>query len=102
MEHIENRSHPRAARFIKLHFDKGTNYNCGAITKLLDRFDPIWGEKFRTFQDSRDDIVQSVSSVYTLRNSVAHGGSANRGIMGIIDLYRAAVELVDELRSTTR
>jgi len=87
------------ASFVKGHFRKGTNYNCEAIAQLLDRFDLQWGEKFRTFKKSRDDIVQI--SVYNLRNSVAHGGSGDRGIMGVIALYEAAQELVNELLSIT-
>src|ERR1700722_13009698 len=82
MDHVTDRAHPRVASFVKGHFRRGTNYDCEAIAQLLDRFDLQWGKKFRNFTNSRDDLVQSVNSVYTLRNSVAHGGSGNRGIKG--------------------
>lgn len=101
MDHVKNRAHPRIASFVKAHFRRGTNYDCEAIAQLLDRFDPQWGENFRNFKNSRADITEMVSSAYTLRNSIAHGGSANRGIRGVIDLYQAAQELVLGLLSAT-
>jgi RiboL-PSP-HEPN len=97
MERIENRAHPRVANFIRGHFRRGTNYDCEAISQLLDRFDLTWGEKFRQFRESRDDLVQAIGSVYTLRNSVAHGGSGNQGILGVAGLYIAAQEVIDGL-----
>jgi hypothetical protein len=101
MDHVTSRSQPRIASFIKGHFRRGTNYDCEAIAQLLDRFDVAWGDKFRTFKGSRDDIVQAVNSAYELRNSIAHGGTANRGIRGVIDLFKAAKEAVDALDSAT-
>jgi len=101
MNHVTTRAHPRVASFVKGHFRRGTNYDCEAIAQLLDRFDPRWGGKFRSFKDARDDIVQSINSAYTLRNSIAHGGTENRGLRGVVDLYRAAQEAVDALLSAT-
>jgi N-acetylglutamate synthase-like GNAT family acetyltransferase len=101
MDHVNKRAQPRVANFIKAHFRKGKNYDCEAIAQLLDRFDVEWGKKNRIFKSSRDDIVQSISSLYTLRNSVAHGGSGNPGIRGVVALHQAAQELVDELLSVT-
>jgi hypothetical protein len=101
MDHVNSRSQPRIASFVKGHFRRGTNYDCEAIAQLLDRFDPIWSHKFRAFKTSRDDIVQAVNSAYELRNSVAHGGTANRAIRGVMDLFNAAKEAVDALISVT-
>ena len=99
MDHVSARSRPRIAQFVKGHFKRGTNYDCEAITQLLDRFDIAWGNKFRAFRHSRDDVVQSVNSAYELRNSIAHGGTANRGIRGVLELFSAAKEAVDALVS---
>lgn len=99
MDHVNARSQPRIAQFVKAHFRRGRNYDCEAMAQLLDRFDTAWGDKFRAFRHARDDIVQSVSSAYELRNSIAHGGTANRGIRGVLELFNAAKEAVDALLS---
>ena len=85
----------REARFIRAHFRYGTNYSCEAIKQLLDRFDPNWGSKFADFTKSRDDVVQGIISVYALRNSIAHGGTASIGINGAMQFYLAAQAVIE-------
>jgi RiboL-PSP-HEPN len=101
MEKIERRAHPRVQNFIRGHFKIGTNYSCEAIAQLLERFDREWGEKFRTFLKSRDDLIDALRSAYELRNSIAHGGTGNRGLRGVQELYASAKEVVDALEAVT-
>jgi hypothetical protein len=42
-------------------------------------------------------LVESLKSAYELRNSVAHGGSGNRGLSGVLALFDAAKDVVDIL-----
>ena len=97
MDHVTSKAQPRIASFVKGYFKRGTNYDCEAIAQLLDRFDVDWGDKFRAFKASRYDIVQAVNSAYELRNSISHGGTANRAIRGVMELFKSAKAAVDAL-----
>lgn len=101
LERLSHRAHPRVIGFIKTHFKKGTNYNCEPICQLLERFDNAWAIKFRKFMTDNDNLVEALSSAYTLRNSIAHGGPANRGLSGVIELYDAASKVVEGLVKAT-
>jgi hypothetical protein len=101
MERIQRRAQPRVLSFVRSHFKRGTNYDCEAIAQLLDRFDVVWGRKFRGFFTARDDLVQALHSSYDLRNSIAHGGDANRGLLGVQELYVSAKAVIDGLEAAT-
>jgi Protein of unknown function DUF262/RiboL-PSP-HEPN len=101
MEKIEQRAHPRVQKFIRGYFKTGTNYNCDAIAQLLERFDLEWSEKFRDLLKTRDDLIEALRSAYALRNSIAHGGTANCGLSGVQELYRSAKEVVAALGAAT-
>ena len=98
---IAQRAHPRVQNFIRGYFKVGTNYNCEAIAQLLERFDVGWGSKFRSFLKTRDDLAEALRSAYDLRNSIAHGGTGNRGLRGVQDLYASAKEVVDGMEAAT-
>lgn len=101
MEKIALRAHPRVQKFVRDYFKIGTNYHCENIAKLLERFDTAWGRRFRDFLETRDDLVEAVRSAYELRNSIAHGGGANRGLRGVQDLYASAKDVVDAMENAT-
>lgn len=101
MEKIAQRAHPRVQSFIRGYFKIGTNYNCEAIAGLLERFDVGWSTKFRAFLKIRDDLVEALRSAYDLRNSIAHGGTGNRGLSGVQDLYASAKAVVDGMETAT-
>ena len=97
LERLSNRAHPRITQFIKSVFKRGTNYDCEAICQLLERFELKWSRDFRVFMHANDELVQSMNSAYTLRNSIAHGGDANRGLVGVKQLFSAALLVVEAL-----
>ena len=82
LERLRDRAHPKVVNFVKSHFKKGTNYNCEAICQLLERFEPDWRRKFKDFMENNEKEVDSLSSIYSVRNSVAHGG--NHGITATV------------------
>lgn len=61
-----------------------------------DRHDD-WGIKFRAFLKTRDVLVEALRSAYALRNSITHGGSGNRGLRGVEELYKCAKEVVGSI-----
>jgi len=101
MDKIKNRAQPRVLNFVRRHFQRGTNYDCETITQLLERFDLDWARRFRDFLGSRDDLVQSISSAYSLRNSIAHGATANPGVRRVTQLYGDAKTVIDGLFAAT-
>lgn len=90
------------ASFVKGHFKRGTNYDCEPICQLLERFDLDWSRKLRAFLTDNDDVVEGMSSAYTIRNSVAHGGDGGGGLKVVMDYYDAAKRLVDALVEATK
>lgn len=102
IDKVRKKAHPRVLRFVKTHLNRGANYECEAIAQILERFDVDWARNFRTFMKTRDDLVQSMASAYALRNSIAHGGTANRGIHGVNDLYLAASAVIEGMLAATR
>ena len=87
--------------FVKSHFRRGKNYDCIAITELLERFDAGWAKDFRVFCEENPRHVEAINSAYALRNSIAHGGDANRGMRGVQELYESALVVVTALEKTT-
>lgn len=102
LDRLSSRAHPRVNSFIKSHFRRGTNYDCEAICQLLERFDLDWSRRLRGALASRNNITESLSSAYTLRNSIAHGGDQNRGLRGVEDLYVDAKQLVEAMILATQ
>lgn len=101
LERLSYRAHPRVINFVKSHFKRGTNYDCEAIRGLLERLELDWANKFKLFMSDNSNLVSALESVYTLRNSIAHGGAASRGISGVIELYDGAQKIVDALITST-
>lgn len=101
LERLDRRAQPRVIQFVKSHFKKGTNYDCSAIESLLQRFDEGWYNNFHSFVEKNPDIKEIISSCYSVRNSIAHGGSANIGQQRLRELFSAGKTLVDALVEST-
>jgi hypothetical protein len=101
VDRLSTRAQPRVLSFIKSHFKKGTNYDCEPICQLLERFDQDWTRKFRKFLEENGGLSEQMTSAYALRNSIAHGGDANRGLAGVKELYGAAIRVIDGLIAAT-
>ena len=97
LERLTRRAHPRVIKFVKAHFKRGTNFDCEAICQLLERFDLEWAKKYKSFVEANDSVKEALSSAYTARNSIAHGGDQSLGSQRLIELYaetKKAVEAV--------
>lgn len=99
LDRLVSRAHPKVLNFVKSHFKRGTNYDCEAIHQLLARFDPGWQTNFKIFMNDNDQIVASLTSVYGIRNSVAHGGDMNRSISGIKTIFEDCKTLVAQIQN---
>lgn len=98
---LSKRAHPRVLEFVKSHFQRGTNYDCNAISQLLTRFDAKWGRSFVAFVEGHPEIKEGISSCYAVRNSVAHGGSAGVGIKRLRELLEVSGRLVEGIVQAT-
>lgn len=102
LDRISHRAHARVVGFIKTHFKKGTNYDCEAINQLLERFEKSWADKFRAEIAKNEQWTSSLSSLYSLRNSIAHGGDQNRSLIGVETLYNEVKFVVKILVESTK
>lgn len=97
IERVGKRSVAQTSAFLKAFFKRGTNYDCESITQLLFRFDPNWGRLFEAFVNDQWAIKDGVSSCYSIRNSVAHGGSASLGHKALRQYFEASFYVVIKL-----
>lgn len=102
LNRLATRAQPRVLQFIKSHFKKGTNYDCEAICQLLIRFDQDWEKTFRLMISNNDHWSTSLASAYNLRNSIAHGGDGNKGLLGVETLYTDCKRIVVALIEATK
>jgi RiboL-PSP-HEPN len=102
VERISKRAQPAVVSFVKSYFKRGTNYDCEPIRQLLERFDKKWAEKFEEFLSKNGSVRESIGSAYTLRNSIAHGGEASRGLQGVLAIFVDAKCLVKALIDSTK
>lgn len=102
LERLTSRAHPRVIAFVQSHFKRGNNYDCEAICQLLVRFDNEWSEAFRKIVVENDEWASSLSSAYYLRNSIAHGGTANKGLVGVMQYYDVCKNIIEALIESTK
>jgi RiboL-PSP-HEPN len=98
LDRLTARAHPRVLNFVKSHFQRGTNFDCRAVKQLLQRFDSDWYRNFCTFVDAHPHVEEGISSCYSVRNSVAHGGTMSVGgkrLRELLDLSRSYIEGID-------
>ncbi|MBB6260666.1 hypothetical protein FHS77_001207 [Paenochrobactrum gallinarii] len=86
--------------FLKTYFKRGTNYDCDNIIALLHRLDTDWGHKFKN--NIKDSDKESISSCYSVRNSIAHGGGQSLGIKSLQQYYNASLNIVAEIEQAVR
>ena len=92
IERLSNASGHRALKFIKARLSRGTNYNSGKIVELLGLFDEEWQEAFKSFLAAHDKEKESLNSLYSVRNAVAHGRSSDIS-------YRVLKERVEDVKA---
>jgi len=102
MHRLKTRAHPRVLNFVKSHFKRGVNLDCSAIAQLLARFDGEWSRNFENFVNDNDDVKEGISSVYGVRNSVAHGGSSGVGSKRLEELFNASKSLIVGVENATK
>lgn len=102
LSRLTTKAQPRVLQFIKGYFKKGTNYDCEAICQLLIRFDQNWETAFRATIVENDQWSTSLTSAYNLRNSIAHGGDGNRGLLSVEALYQDCKNIVVALVGATK
>ena len=101
-DRVGSRSAPQVNSFLKAFFQRGTNYDCEQIVALLYRFDTDWGSAFREFVDNNDRIKTAVSSCYSVRNSIAHGGGQSLGPAALKQYFDGAFDLIVHLEQVLR
>lgn len=101
-DRVGSRSAPQVKSFLKAFFQRGTNYDCDQIIALLYRFDTDWGYAFREFVDTNDRIKTAISSCYSVRNSIAHGGGQSLGPAALKQYFDGAFDLIVHLEQVLR
>ena len=101
-DRIASRSAPQVKSFLKTFFKRGANYDCDQIIALLYRFDTDWGNAFRKVVDENDRIKSAISSCYSVRNSIAHGGGQSLGPAALKQYFDGAFDLIVHFEQVLR
>jgi RiboL-PSP-HEPN len=102
LERLAARAHPRVLSFVKSHFQRGINFDCNAVKQLLQRFDADWYRAFNAFVENNPHVEEGIVSCYSVRNSVAHGGTMGVGkkrLQELLELSRIYVNAIVECTS---
>ena len=88
----------RLHNFVLAKTKRNTNFDHTKILGFLGSFESSWKVKMRTFL--KDEYKDSVNSVYSLRNKVAHGDSVDitlARIQGHFNNVKVVIEKVSEI-----
>lgn len=102
LDRLRSRAHPRILSFVKSYFKRGRNYDCNTICSLLERFDTSWKASFDEFLVRHEREVEALSSVYSVRNSVAHGGDSGISSQNLRQRCADAKTIVDGIVDATK
>ena len=97
-----SRSPKQIGSFLRQYFKRGTNYDCERILQILHQFDTNWGHSFDEFVKLNDNLKESISSCYAVRNSVAHGGSQSLGPSILRQYYEASKSIIIKIEEIVR
>jgi RiboL-PSP-HEPN len=101
LSRLKRKAHPRVLNFVKSHFSRGSNFDCAAVEQLLNRFDATWYRSFCRFVEDNPDVKEGISSCYSVRNSVAHGGTMSVGSARLKELLSISQKLIDGIVRST-
>src|SRR5215211_4830429 len=80
LNRLADRAQPRVLSFVKSpHFQRSINFGSSAVKQLLQRFDSEWYRAFCAAIDKNPHVETAIASCYSVRNSVAHGGTMSVG-----------------------
>jgi hypothetical protein len=102
LERLATRAHPRVLNFVKSYFQRGINFDAAAVKQLLQRFDSDWYRPFCAFLENNPYVEEGISSCYSVRNSVAHGGTMSVGESRLKELLNLSKVYIDAIVECTR
>jgi hypothetical protein len=102
LDRLAYRAQPRVLNFVKSHFQRGTNFDASAVKQLLQRFDSDWYRMFSTFIDNNPRVEEGITSCYSVRNSVAHGGTMSVGERRLKELLQLSRTYINAIVECTR
>jgi hypothetical protein len=102
VSHFQQQNAERVVNFLKNYFKTGANFKCEEISKTLSKFDENWNDQFKMFLSQNSKIKESINSCYNLRNSLAHGRSANVESSSLTQYFNDSVALVSQLEKIVK
>ena len=89
------RSHSKLHRFIGSDLKRFQNADMEKILNLLDRFDPSIKDTFEKQLDDKDS--SAVTSLVSVRHSIAHGGASGISLSTVSNYYSSAITVIETL-----
>lgn len=102
LSRIKSKAHPKLISYVKSNLRGGQNLKCNDIVELLMRFDNNWGKNLKIFLSDRQDIVEAVNSIYSIRNPLAHGSQAYMTGITLNEYFILTEKLVEAIIKVTR
>ncbi|GAX34721.1 HEPN domain-containing protein [Nodularia sp. NIES-3585] len=97
-EYCKDKASPNIQKFVTKQIEFTTNCNTRRITEILGKFSETWQREFTNQID--DEIKNSIDSVVTNRNTIAHGRSVGMTYNSVFNWYKnvkKAVKILEEI-----
>jgi hypothetical protein len=95
IEHARRSGGPTLQRYVEASTRRFGNANCERLKKLLGNFHLDWRARLDSFLV--DEFKEAVDSIVSLRNEIAHGGSAGITYSRIMGYYVLVQRVIDEI-----
>jgi hypothetical protein len=97
-EYSKNASSVHVSNFVSDRLRKFQNPKMGPILELFGTFNPEWRARIET--ETRGRLADSVNSIVTNRNKIAHGDSVTLSMSSLAAYYQDASSVIDILQKT--
>lgn len=94
-EYARQRGDTKLGRFVDKAVSRNNSLNCEKIKKILDMFDPEWWDQLE--HSTGVDVRDSVDSLKTLRDQIAHGHRNGTGFSVVNNYYLHSTQFVRSL-----
>jgi len=98
-EYARNKANKNVANFVSSRLSGFQNPNVDMILQRARAFSPIWADELESVLNTRDELKNSVNSIVTNRNHIAHGENVGITYTTIYKYYQNAIKVMEMIEN---